>query len=247
MPRKGVRKDNQDEGSDMEMSQTQLSKLDESHDIPNENSEACGGGDSIEIISKRPLQAAEFQHNTTSRPSMPLGSEVQLVSDLAQQTDNSRETSETHTVNHDDLASIIQAAVQSLGQVVQNSMKDVTTGLERLQAQSVQAPVTRVIDHYASTHPPPVQARSSLQSRITRWSSQRVRVSSDESSSDDDNSGGHSSQSTSRLIRVRPRPAFAKLPPFTGKESWQVWFNRFDEVASRQSWSANVKLDQLLP
>ena len=126
-------------------------------------------------------------------------------------------------------------------------MKDVTTGLERLQVQSVQAPVTRVIDHYASTHPPPVQARSSSQSRTARRSSQRVGVSSDKSSSDDDNSGGHSSQSTSRLTQVRPRPAFAKLPPFTGKESWWVWFNRFDEVASGQSWSTSDKLDQLLP
>ena len=248
MPRKGVRKDNQDEGSDMEMPHTQLSKLDGSCDISNENSQACGGGDSLELkTSKQPLQTAEVKHNATSRPSMPLGSEVQLVSDLAQQADNSKETLESQTVNHDDLASIIQAAVQSFGQVAQNFMKDATTWLERLQAQSVQAPVTRVIDHYASTHSPPIRAKSSSQSRAVRRFSQTVRVLSDESSSGDDNSVGYSCQSASRLTWVRPSPAFPKLPPFTGKESWRVWFNRFDEVASRQSWFTSDKLDQLLP
>ena len=29
-----------------------------------------------------------------------------------------------------------------------------------------------------------------------------------------------------------------KLPPFTGKETWKGWFNRFDEVANRQKWSS---------
>ena len=28
-----------------------------------------------------------------------------------------------------------------------------------------------------------------------------------------------------------------KLPIFTGKESWDVWFNRFTEVADRRNWT----------
>ena len=38
-----------------------------------------------------------------------------------------------------------------------------------------------------------------------------------------------------------------KLPPFTGKEKWTVWYNRFDDVASRQHWSEDDRLDELLP
>jgi hypothetical protein len=40
-----------------------------------------------------------------------------------------------------------------------------------------------------------------------------------------------------------------KLPPFTGsnKESWEVWYNRFTDVASRCGWGNEQKLDHLLP
>ncbi len=38
-----------------------------------------------------------------------------------------------------------------------------------------------------------------------------------------------------------------KLPPFLGRESWQVWFNRFSDVADRHHWSDSDRLDELLP
>ena len=38
-----------------------------------------------------------------------------------------------------------------------------------------------------------------------------------------------------------------KLPPFTGKESWEVWFNRFQDVADRRRWTDDRRLDILLP
>lgn len=38
-----------------------------------------------------------------------------------------------------------------------------------------------------------------------------------------------------------------KLPIFTGKEPWNVWFNRFTEVADRRRWSNEDRLDELLP
>ena len=37
------------------------------------------------------------------------------------------------------------------------------------------------------------------------------------------------------------------LPPFTGKETWKVWFTRFDEVSKRKGWSSEERLDELLP
>ena len=38
-----------------------------------------------------------------------------------------------------------------------------------------------------------------------------------------------------------------KLPIFTGKEPWNVWFNRFTEVADRRRWSEEDRLDEILP
>ena len=38
-----------------------------------------------------------------------------------------------------------------------------------------------------------------------------------------------------------------KLPPFTGKEKWNIWFNRVKEVATLQQWGNQQKLRELLP
>ena len=38
-----------------------------------------------------------------------------------------------------------------------------------------------------------------------------------------------------------------KPPPFNGKEKWEVWLNRFEDVADRRGWSEDDKLDELLP
>jgi hypothetical protein len=38
-----------------------------------------------------------------------------------------------------------------------------------------------------------------------------------------------------------------KLTVFTGKDDWEVWFNRFEDVAKRLRWTTNDKLDELLP
>ncbi|CAC5398864.1 unnamed protein product [Mytilus coruscus] len=38
-----------------------------------------------------------------------------------------------------------------------------------------------------------------------------------------------------------------RLPIFTGKEKWKVWFNRFEDVANLYNWSKKEKLAELLP
>jgi hypothetical protein len=39
----------------------------------------------------------------------------------------------------------------------------------------------------------------------------------------------------------------ARLPGFTGKESWVVYYNRFQEIADRKGWTNDQCLDELLP
>ena len=53
---------------------------------------------------------------------------------------------------------------------------------------------------------------------------------------------------TSRNMQLRARlSSTCKIPPFTGKEKWEVWFNRFEEIAKRRCWTEDEKLDELLP
>ena len=38
-----------------------------------------------------------------------------------------------------------------------------------------------------------------------------------------------------------------KLPAFTGQESWEVYYNRFEDVAAQEDWTDKDKLRELLP
>ena len=67
------------------------------------------------------------------------------------------------------------------------------------------------------------------------------------SSSSEDEMSDRSSVKSSHNRTSRSTCSHPKLPPFTGKETWKVWFNRFEEVASRQRWSDDERLDQMIP
>ena len=38
-----------------------------------------------------------------------------------------------------------------------------------------------------------------------------------------------------------------KLPAFTGKDSWKVWYNRFNTIAELNNWAQTTRWNQLLP
>ena len=67
--------------------------------------------------------------------------------------------------------------------------------------------------------------------------------SASEVENDADSSDDESYTKSSRQVKYK----HVKLPPFTGKEKWEVWLNRFEAVADRRAWSTNDKLDELLP
>ena len=74
-------------------------------------------------------------------------------------------------------------------------------------------------------------------------------TSSSESTSSEHKSDSSESDTEDRSVRSTRsiKMKHAKLPAFTGKESWTVWFTRFKEIARRQGWSREEKLDELLP
>ena len=70
------------------------------------------------------------------------------------------------------------------------------------------------------------------------------------SSSDDITSVQYNSSVEEKIRPVQQHRRLGKavkLPAFLGKEPWEVWFNRFTDVADRHSWDANQRLDELLP
>ena len=246
MPRKGSKRESQDEGSDNEVSQTHHSSLDGIPEVTGELNIAMGGGDRL----PKPRENTEYKshppQDMATQPDLPSGPVVHTVENPQQRT-TSANLANTQVGNPENLASVFQLAMDNLGKLVDSSMKEVSAGIQRLQQASAQAPLTQVIDHYASTHPPPSQPQTFQSQTFVRGVNRRQRPVLTETSSEDEDSGRQSSLPTSRLARSRPKPGFAKLPPFTGKESWRVWFNRFDEVASRQRWSVDDRLDELLP
>ena len=67
------------------------------------------------------------------------------------------------------------------------------------------------------------------------------------SSDSEEESSSLETVSRSRIRVNSGSRSYRKLPPFTGKETWKVWFNRYEEVANRQNWCSEEKLDELLP
>ena len=49
-------------------------------------------------------------------------------------------------------------------------------------------------------------------------------------------------------ILARPlSQSCVRLLPFTEKEQWDVWLNRFEDTADQRAWSDVQKLDELMP
>lgn len=85
-------------------------------------------------------------------------------------------------------------------------------------------------------------------SRKKRTKKGREAPSYSESSSSGDSSSELDSDSDSDSDReVRPSKRDGKVPPFTGKEKWAVWFTRFETIAKRKGWSKSKRLDMMLP
>ena len=75
----------------------------------------------------------------------------------------------------------------------------------------------------------------------------RQPFSSDDDSSDDQSEGEFDFLQDPSPRRTRSARWNPRLPVFTGKEPWRVWFNRFKSVAKRRKWSEDECLDELLP
>ena len=79
-----------------------------------------------------------------------------------------------------------------------------------------------------------------------KWSKRHRKpsVTEDTDSDSDSSLTSEGAEISRRVNNVRS----LKLPPFTSQnESWEVWINRFNDVAKRRGWSRAEKLDEPLP
>ena len=95
----------------------------------------------------------------------------------------------------------------------------------------------------------PIRRRPKSSKKTQRF---RELSSSSESSSDENLDLDSDSESikTDQIFQKKSKKngsVAAKLPAFTGKEKWEVWFNRFEAVAELQNWDNDDKLQELLP
>lgn len=131
--------------------------------------------------------------------------------------------------NHDEV--IVSRAeltnLQQLQGTVGNVVERVNELMRKMESDHGQREV------YMRERSIPVPDRSQLERRRGRGQED------DDSSSAEDESDEHSTRAD--------RDRGIKLPPFTGEEAWEVWLNRFEDVAIRRKWGSREKLDALIP
>ena len=129
----------------------------------------------------------------------------------------------------------MQNKVSNLEQSLQSVTAELRSVIQNLNASNSESRSRVSVSH----------ARDEVPNRQRLRRAERNHTLSSSDSEEENSSLETVSRSRIRVNRgSRSNP---KLPPFTGKETWKVWFNRFEEVANRQKWSSEEKLDEPLP
>ena len=160
-----------------------------------------------------------------------------------------------------------------MASVVSTALGDVTYNMREMKEALLQRPVLDAVSNFEANHPPNFMERNPQCSRMVTHSSShdvneatttRSVPSSSHATRNRSNvphrrrerSSSTSSEETDQLRTLQSQPAGRsrhgnmsgpKLPPFTGKEDWKVWMNRFLDVSNRRGWTDDEKLDEMLP
>ncbi|CAG2200476.1 unnamed protein product [Mytilus edulis] len=158
----------------------------------------------------------------------------------------------------------LHGAPDSPDKAIQNNnmglLEGITTVMRSMMSEVVQVMRNMTETIISSIHSPPVppvktltrkshRGRSSFPSAIKspRRSNRNRHISSSSSSSSDSDSESSGDEDRSPRVSKSKQQNSNRLPIFTGKEKWKVWFNRFEAVAHLFSWSKKEKLAELLP
>ncbi|MCG8033222.1 MAG: hypothetical protein JAZ03_13720 [Candidatus Thiodiazotropha taylori] len=147
-----------------------------------------------------------------------------------------------------EMATSIVESIRESNKSINDNLRDLASNLQSglNQTRDIQSNQTRDIQSN--------QTRLTERRRISRAARQRRHEVRDSSDCSDSSGSGEeigisraSDSGSNRGAQSCVRYGSVKLPNFTGKESWKVWFNRFTEIAERKRWSNEEKLVELLP
>lgn len=96
----------------------------------------------------------------------------------------------------------------------------------------------------------PIYKRQMSRTRVRSKSHANLHDSDDSSSDSESDFHDTISIDTSCIVQPQSRANFSrtvKLPAYTGKEKWEVWFNRFQAVARLNDWDKRERINELLP
>lgn len=192
----------------------------------NENSETT-----CDLMER--TETSDYNRATDEGRNEDINSQIHNENSIIQ----SRSHSSSDNTNHH-LSQSMQAMenkVKSLESTLQTVTNQLTSAIRNLPSQSF-----RTNTNQNQMAPVPHNSQHSHMSRPRA----ETRPRSVSHSDTDDLEHDSNNYTGDHFYRPRSKP---KLPPFTGRESWKVWFNRFEEVANRQRWSSEEKLDELLP
>lgn len=175
--------------------------------------------DNESIIRERHIENAENSIVNGDRPELSIGVSSQgLIRDQQGQRRGNSENS--------------QGDIEQTMQMMQNKMSNIESSLQNATQE-----FKRALQNMSNKNTNNMNEQNTYRKRVYVSDDSDVEI-----ESDCEGESANIMSRTNRRTRASP-----KLPAFTGKETWKVWFNRFEDVAYRQRWSNNEKLDELLP
>ena len=176
--------------------------------------------------------ASDLGEIPRARPKMP--TQLILPAPLTDRTEPVLVRSKVDETLHHSITTTLQSVVSEL----KNLRKDLNP---------VQATTPHTLR--ASVRPKQINQKST----VFRTNTDPDHLSSSDESEQDEMSeivrfSSDSEHSIVQSAGVAPvRYTNTKLPAFNGKESWTVYYNRFQEVADRRGWNDEQCLDELIP
>ena len=160
------------------------------------------------------------------------------------------ELGETVTITQRNLSQSMTSSMETMSNAITGMIKEL-----RPQVNDVK-PKVQVIDvSHEDTPKPSAKLTGKIKSEKLQVKKPRKQTCFTDSSSEEDEEeviiidSDSDDEASCFKTSTSANGSFKKsnIPPFNDKEPWQVWFTRFKEIAKRQHWTEEQKLDVLLP
>lgn len=142
---------------------------------------------------------------------------------------------------NNDVTTAMKEMTQALVKTIRESNRAISQNLTHVLEEVQRRP------RAAQVNPAQYRAGRTEQARRPGPNMRQSLYSRSEFSDTEDDDGMYQGNRYLQNVDSVQQRETTKLPIFTGKEQWNVWFNRFTEVADRRGWSNEDRLDEILP